>query len=154
VTKGRIHLSATIRAPPETIFRFVTDPRRTPEWDPRVERVTQMTRGALRPGVILRSTLIVDGESFNLDDEVTDYEPPTRFGLRSVLGTTNAVTYTLSEGDANLTHVDVALAYDLPDPPPGASLDEGGLRQAIANALTSSLDLLKDLVEREAAGST
>ena len=154
MSKGRIRLSASIHATAELIFRFVTDPRRTPEWDPRVTRVTQMTRGALRPGVILRSTLLVDGESAHLDDEVTVYEPPTRFGLQSVLGATNAVTFTLSEDDEDLTRVDVSLAYDLPDPPADANLDEAGLRQAISNALTHSLELLKDLVEREATGST
>ncbi len=147
MSRGRIHLRVTIRASPTAIFGFLTNLERTPEWDPRVTKVTQMTRGALRRGVILRSTLLVDGESVSFDDEITDFEPPTRLGLRSVLGATNAVTYTLSEEDGGETVVDVVLVYELPEPPSEARLDEAGLRQAIANALAASLDRLKNLVE-------
>jgi hypothetical protein len=118
-----------------------------PEWDARVQKVTQMTRGPLRTGVILRSTLFVDGRPTHVDDEITDYDPPTRFGLRSVLGGTNAVTYTLREDEAGLTDVDVALNYDVPDPPPGVQLDDDSLRTAITGALEESLALLAALVE-------
>ncbi len=149
VTRGRIRLSQVVRAPVDDVFRFLTDLERVPQWDPRVVKVTQMTRGVLRPGVILRSTLVVGGERVHLDDEVTDFDPPNRFGLRSVLGTTNAVTYTMSEGDVGDTRIDVTLTYDLPEPPPETSLDDVGLRQAILNALGHSLSLLRDLIERE-----
>jgi uncharacterized membrane protein len=138
-----------MRAPAVKIFDLLTDLERTPEWDQRVLKVTQMTRGPLRPGVILRSTLVVDGELTHLDDEITDFEPPTRLGLRSVQGNTNAVTYVLAESDAaEVTAVDVSLAYDLPNPPPGANLDDAALRSAIASALEQALELLRERVER------
>jgi hypothetical protein len=110
-----------------------------------------MTRGALRPGVILRSTLQIDGESVHLDDEITDFDPPNRFGLRSVLGATNAVTYTVNEEDFSRTRLTVNLAYELPDPPPDANLDENELRDTIARAVDHSLTLFQALVERPAA---
>jgi hypothetical protein len=108
-----------------------------------------MTRGPLRTGVILRSTLVVDGMPTDVDDEVTDFDPPNRFGLRSVLGGTNAVTYSLREDEGGFTEVDVVLAYDLPDPPPGVQLDDDSLRSAIAGALEESLDLLASLIEMD-----
>jgi uncharacterized membrane protein len=151
MSRGRIQLSQTIRAPARTIFAFLTDLDRTPAWDQRVTKVTQMTRGPLRLGVILRSTLVMDGQTFHLDDEVTEFEPPTRFGLRAVLGGTDAVTYTLSEDETGQTRVDVVLSYDLPDATGGAAPDAEGLRQAIAQAMTHSLGVLKGLIEGEAS---
>jgi uncharacterized protein YndB with AHSA1/START domain len=148
VSRGRIQIRRELHAPAATIFALLTDLERTPEWDRRVLKVTQMTRGPLRPGVILRSTLVVDGEMTYLDDEITDFEPPTRLGLRSIQGNTNAVSYVLAEsGDAHLTTVDVSLAYDLPDPPSGVNLDDSALRSTIANALAEVLDLLRERVE-------
>jgi uncharacterized protein YndB with AHSA1/START domain len=149
VSKGRLRLRRTIDAPITTVFRYLTDLERTPEWDTRVEKVTQMTRGSLRTGVILRSTLAVEGEKVHFDDEITDYEPPTRFGLRSVLGNTNSVSYALEEDDLGRTRFDVALSYDLPDPPPDVRLDDDALQAAISSAVDQSLDLFRDLVERE-----
>jgi len=149
MSSGKIRVSEQVRAPAEQVFAALTDFRRTPEWDARISKVTQMTRGALRPGVIIRSTFVVGDETYHEDDEVTDYQPPNRFGLRSVLGTTSSVTYTLSEEDLNLTRVDVVLDYDLPDPPPGSGGDSEQLRQAITTALAHSLALFRDIVERE-----
>ena len=149
MSRGRIRLHREIRATAADVFRALTDLERTPEWDTRVQKVTQMTRGPLRPGVILRSTLIVDGETTHLDDEITDFDPPTRFGLRSVHGNTNAVTYSLVEDESDLTQVDVSLTYDLPEPPPELQLDEAALQAAITAALDQALDLLRDLVEKD-----
>jgi hypothetical protein len=100
--------------------------------------------------VILRSTLVVDGKPTHVDDEITDFDPPNRLGLRSVLGDTNAVTYILAEDEDRLTQVDVILSYDLPDPPPDVQLDDDAVRSTIAGALEESLDRLKKLVEAEA----
>ena len=140
-----------MRASASDVFRLLTSLDDTPTWDPRVLKVTQMTRGALRTGVILRSTLEIDGASVHLDDEITDFDPPNRFGLRSVLGATNAVTYTLSEEDTNLTSIAVNLAYELPDPPPTARLEDAELRETIARAIEHSLTLFQELVERRSA---
>src|SRR5262249_26295567 len=138
-----------VRASAQEVFDFLTDLRRVPEWDARVAKVRQMTRGPLRPGVIVRSELIVDGVAYHLDDEITDFAPPTHLGLRSVLGATNAITYSLSEEEDGTTRLDVVLDYELPDPPPGAPVDPTGLRASIANALAQSLRRLKEIVERE-----
>ena len=147
--RGRIRVQEVVRASAADVFAFLTDLSRVPEWDARVAKVTQMTRGALRPGVIVRSELIVDGVAYHLDDEITDFAPPTRLGLRSVLGATNAISYALSEDENGETHLDVVLDYELPDPPPGAPVDPSGLRASIANALTQSLRRLKEIVQRE-----
>ena len=151
VSKGRIRLERSIRARPTTVFAFLTNLERVPEWDQRVTSVRKMTQGQLRSGVILRSTLTVDGEAVHADDEVTDYDPPNRLGLRSVLGSTDSIFYTLSEIDNGDTAIDVVLTYDLPDLPGGSGTDADGLQVAIAAALNHSLELLGALVEKNAS---
>jgi uncharacterized membrane protein len=153
VSRGQVRLQRFIGAPAAIVFQYLTNIERTPEWDRRVEKVTQMTRGPLRSGVILRSTLVADGESVHFDDEVTDFDPPSRFGVRSVLGNTNVATYTLAEDDSGRTLVDITLSYDLPEPPAGASLDEDSIRAAIASSLSQALNLLRDIVERDSTAA-
>jgi|GEM_PF-6163768 len=149
MSTGKVRLSEWVRAPAARVFSLLTDLRRTPEWDTRISAVSQMTRGALRPGVIVRSTFVVGEETYHEDDEITDYQPPNRFGLRSVLGTTSSVTYTLSEDESSRTRIEISLDYDLPDPPPGSPNNPEGLREAITTALAYSLSLFRDIVERE-----
>ena len=149
MSAGKIRLSEWVRAPAAQVFALLTDLRRTPEWDTRISLVTQMTRGTLRPGVIVRSTFVVGEETYHEDDEVTDYQPPNRFGLRSVLGTTSSIVYTLSEDDGDRTRIDISLDYDLPDPPAGSASTPENLRQAIATALAHTLQTFRDIVERE-----
>jgi len=136
-------------APPDAVFSLLINLDRSPEWDPRVAMVRQMTRGPLRVGVILRATLEMAGETYHLDDEVTDYEPPWRFGLRSIQGGTDAISYSLSEEDDRTTLLDVTLFYDLPDPPPSLGFDEQTLQKQIADGVAQSLRRLKSLVEQE-----
>ncbi|HVC32400.1 MAG TPA: SRPBCC family protein [Chloroflexota bacterium] len=144
-------MSETVAGSPTMVFALLTDLERSPEWDPRVSRVTQMTRGPLRAGVILRGTIAANGEEYHLDDEVAEYDPPWHFGLRSVQGATEAISYTLVEEAEGITRLDVSLSYDLPDPPAASGLDDAALRQQIADGLAQSLRVLKGLIERESA---
>lgn len=154
MSKGRIRLSERVAARPEVVFAVLTDLERSPEWDPRVTQVKQMTRGPLRTGVILRGILAMGDETYHLDDEVTDYDPPWRFGLRSVQGGGDAISYSLSEEADQTTRLDVTLFYDLPDPPPALGFDDEAVQRQVREGLQQSLRRLKDLVEREVGRST
>jgi uncharacterized membrane protein len=148
MSRGRIHLTLTVAANAAAIFDFLTDLSRAPEWDSRVVRVAAKTRGPLRPGSILRSTVEVEGEIAQLDDEITELSPPTRLGLRSVHGATNSVSYELIQDRPGATRLEVDLAYELAIPP-NSPLDEIKLRESIAAGLAQSLQRMKDIVERE-----
>ena len=149
MSRGQVRLSQTIAASPEVVFAYLTNLERSPEWDPTVTRVTQMTRGPLRKGTVLRGTVEVDGETVHVDDEVTELDPPWRFAIRSVQGGVDGIAYSLSRDDEDKTRLDAVLSYDLPDPPPGAQRDAASLRQELANGLSGSLLAFKTLIERE-----
>ncbi|HVB96111.1 MAG TPA: SRPBCC family protein [Chloroflexota bacterium] len=149
MSKGQIRRSETVAAAAATVFRFLTDLERTPEWDPGVTSVRSMTRGPLRRGSIIRQTVERDGESTHMDDEVTDYDPPWRLAIRSVHGTLNTITYTLSEEEERITRLEVTLSYDLPDAPADSPVSNGMVRQGMHDALGHALRTLKDTIERE-----
>ncbi len=147
--RGRIRREVIVRAPVRRVFAFLSDLARVPEWDQRVEKVVQMTRGPLRPGVILRTTIAVGDEIHSADDEITVYEPPNRFGLRSVLGGTDEITYTLAEEDTDLTLVSVVLSYEIPVPEKAAGVNAAQVQRSIEAALSETLKLLGKIVESE-----
>jgi hypothetical protein len=90
-----------------------------------------------------------EGKDVHFDDEVTDFEPPTRFGLRSVLGSTNALSYELAEEGVSQTSISVTVAYDLPDAPPDAGFGDARVQETIRSAMDGALDRLGDAVDRE-----
>ncbi|MGH2461407.1 MAG: SRPBCC family protein [Chloroflexota bacterium] len=154
MSRGQVRLRQAIAAPPDVVFAYLTNLARSPEWDPAVKQVTPMTRGPLRKGTVLRGTLDVAGETYHVDDEVTELDPPWRFAIRSVQGGADGIAYALSLDDEGRTALEATLSYDLPDPPPGAARDSASLRQELIDGLTGSLEALKALIEREAAPST
>ncbi len=154
MSRGQIRLSQMVNAAPETVFAYLTDVDRSPEWDPAVARVTRMTRGPLRKGSILRGTLEIDGETYHADDEVTEFDPPWHFAIRSVQGGADGISYSLASDVDGRTRLDATLSYDLPDPPPGTSYDPGAARQDLSDGLKASLVALKELIEREIAPPT
>lgn len=148
MSKGQVRLGVTVERNNVAVFDFLADLTRAPEWDSRVTKVVAMTRGTLRVGSRLRSTIDAEGETVQLDDEITAFDRPACLGLRSVHGATNAVTYSLMDSGDNRTSLDVVLEYDL-DLPPSPSLTESQVREAIAAGLGQALQQLKDILERE-----
>ncbi len=149
MSKGHIRRSETVAATAATVFRFLTNLERIPEWDPGVSRVCSMTHGPLRRGSVIRHVIERDGESIHMDDEIIDYDPPWRLALRSVHGTLNTMTYTLSAEGERLTRLDVVLGYELPDAPPEAPVSDDLIRQGMQDALGHALRRLKEAIERE-----
>ncbi len=151
MSTARVQLTRHIRQPAARVFAVLTDLSLMPAWDPRISRVTPMTRGPLRRGAIVRSFLNSQGREEHLDDEIVEFDPPTRFALRSVLGGTESVSYTLAEDDGGETRLDVDLTYEIPEAISGTENAADGLRRAIETAVGESLRLLQEIVERDAA---
>lgn len=64
-------VARAIAAPPEVVWRILTDAARFPEWDPGVERV----EGSIAPGGTIRVfTNLSPGRAFPV--RVTRFEPP------------------------------------------------------------------------------
>lgn len=66
---------------PEDVFAFLTDVPRLPEWQSSAESAT--LAGELRTGARIRERRKFVGRDVKTELEVTAYEPPRRFDMRS-----------------------------------------------------------------------
>jgi len=80
----RFEAQIDIDRPPEDVFAALTDVSRLPQWQRSV--VTAELEGEPRVGARLRETRRLMGREGKLVSEVTEYDPPHRFSLRSVEG--------------------------------------------------------------------
>jgi len=80
----RFEFSIEIDRPPSEVFTFITDASRLPEWQSDV--VKAEWQGEPGQGARIREVRRFLGRRVEIEQEVTDYEPGRRFGLRAVSG--------------------------------------------------------------------
>ena len=77
----KFELTVDIARSPEDVFAFITDVSRLPEWQSSAESAT--LEGELRTGARIRERRKFVGRDVKTELEVTAYEPPRRFDVRS-----------------------------------------------------------------------
>jgi uncharacterized protein YndB with AHSA1/START domain len=138
----RFEVQIAIGRPPEDVFAVLTDIDRLPEW--QGSAVSAAAEGPLGEGTRIRERRRFIGREFRVVHEVTTYDPPHRFDVRSVEGPLPlSVSHTL-EPSGGGTHLEVV----------GEAKPKGMLRFAAAGiAKTAEADFrrdferLKELVE-------
>jgi uncharacterized membrane protein len=80
----RFEFSIDVDRPPSEVFAFITDADRLPEWQSDV--VEAEWQGERARGARIREVRRFLGRRLEIEQEVTDYEPGRRFGLRAVSG--------------------------------------------------------------------
>jgi uncharacterized protein YndB with AHSA1/START domain len=130
----RFEVEIEIDRPPEAVFALLTDVARLPEW--QASALSAEAEGALAEGTRIREARRFLGREFRIVQEVTAYDPPHRFELRSVEGPLPLrVSHTL-EPSGGGTHLDVV----------GEATPKGMLRFAAAGAAKAAeADFRKDL---------
>jgi len=73
-----------IDRPPEDVFAFLTDISRLPDW--QGSAASAEAEGPLAVGARIRETRRFLGREYKVVHEVTAYDPPQRFDVRSVEG--------------------------------------------------------------------
>ena len=87
-----ITCSVTIAQPPEQVFAYVTDVSKHAEWSAKPFRVEDLS-GPVTKGATFTSYGAIPGDKNHRNDvEVTEYEPPSRFALRSAETTSHGAT--------------------------------------------------------------
>ena len=75
--------SVTVARPPEQVFSYIADVSKHHEWSPKPFRVEDLT-GPVTKGTTFTSYGTIPGDKNHRNDvEVTEYDPPARFVLRS-----------------------------------------------------------------------
>jgi uncharacterized protein YndB with AHSA1/START domain len=80
----RFEVELDIDRPPEDVFALLTDVTRLPEW--QGSAVSASAEGEVALGTRIRETRRFLGREYKVVHEVSAYEPPHRFDVRSVEG--------------------------------------------------------------------
>jgi uncharacterized protein YndB with AHSA1/START domain len=138
----RFEVEIDIDRPPEDVFALLTDPRRLPDWQGSM--VSAETMSELTVGARLRETRRFLGREYRVVSEVTAYEPPHRFEVRSVEGPIPfGVRHTL-EPSGGGTHLEVVGEAN----PKGVlRFAAGGIAKTAEAEFRRDFERLKELLE-------
>ena len=82
----RVELSETINRPVDRVFEYVSTPENDPRWVLASLRHEKLSPGPMRVGSITEEDVGFLGRRMRYVWEVTQYEPPAAFALRSISG--------------------------------------------------------------------
>ena len=102
---ARFEITVEIARPVEEVFATLADPARLPEWQSSAVEVH--AHGPIEPGAHFHEVRSVMGRRLEGTTEVTEYEPPRLFSVRSATGPVRFdVRHTLEPSEGG-TRVDV-----------------------------------------------
>ena len=93
----RVERGGTIGRPVNRVFEYVSTPGNDPTWVPASLRHEKLSPGPMRVGSITEEDVGFLGRRMRYAWEITQYEPPTVFALRSVSGPIPATIRVLLE---------------------------------------------------------
>ena len=139
----RFDVEIDIDRPPEDVFALLTDIPRLPEW--QRSAVSAAAEGEVAVGTRIRETRRFLGREYRVVHEVTAYDPPHRFDIRSVEGPIPlSVRHTLepSGGGTRLEVVGEA------NPKGVLRFAAGGIAKTAEAEFHRDFERLKELLER------
>jgi uncharacterized membrane protein len=93
----RVDRSATIDQPIDRVFEYIATPDNDPTWVPASLRHEMLSPAPMRVGSITEEDVWFLGRRMRYAWEITQYEPPTVFALRSISGPIPATIRVLLE---------------------------------------------------------
>jgi uncharacterized protein YndB with AHSA1/START domain len=82
----RVERSATIDQPVDRVFDYVSSPENDPTWVPASLRHQMLSPAPMRLGSITEEDVWFLGRRIRYAWQITHYEPPSTFSLRSISG--------------------------------------------------------------------
>jgi uncharacterized membrane protein len=82
----RVERSATIDQPVDRVFEYLSTPENDPMWVPAFLRHEMLSPAPMRVGSITEEDVWFLGRRMRYAWEITQYEPPSAFALRSISG--------------------------------------------------------------------
>jgi uncharacterized protein YndB with AHSA1/START domain len=93
----RVERSATIDQQVDRVFDYVSTPENDPRWVPASLRHEMLSPAPMRVGSIAEEDVWFLGRRMRYAWEITQYEPPTAFAMRSISGPIPATIHVLLE---------------------------------------------------------
>jgi uncharacterized protein YndB with AHSA1/START domain len=105
-------VSVDIQASPETVFAYISDLTRHPEWASDPVKIAAITTGPVGIGSRYRSEAQSHGITFKAELTVTEYDPPRRFGFSGSDTTGNFLHEFALTPQQNGTHLQRKITFD------------------------------------------
>lgn len=139
----RAEATATIDAPPDELFAFVSDPANLPNWQSGIVSATVTSPGDIGPGSSARVVRQLMGQHITADMTVASHEPPRRLVLTStVSGVAAEATLELTPSDGATL---IRFSMQIEAQSFFMSTVEGMIASAAQADLTASLQRLREL---------
>lgn len=137
--------SSLIYQPIKLVFSFISTPENDFQWQYGTLSSTQISAGDIKVGASFRTISHLMGHRIQSTLEVTEFEPHTRYGFKSIAGPLQSYTSYRLEIANGGTRIDVftqAIAVN------SLQVDERILEKKMRKQLNEDLALLKDLLEQ------
>jgi ligand-binding SRPBCC domain-containing protein len=141
----RLEKSIVIQRPVETVFAFITEMRNVPRWTLACE-IRQTGEGPIGIGSRFVQFVDVLGQKFEITTEITAYEPPKVFALKTISGPfplENTFTFAPDEAGTLVTAVGEG------EPGNVLKLAKPLMTAMVKNQVESQLRQLKRLLEEK-----
>jgi hypothetical protein len=93
----KLHYSIEIARPPQAVFAFIANLDNERRWQPEIESVRVLTAGPFGLGSEFEEVRRTFGRRYTWRFRVTEFEPPRRFSIESIQGTTRYIGSRLCE---------------------------------------------------------
>lgn len=104
----KIQASVTINRPIQEVFAFASDPNNYTKWQTGVLESTATSPGPLGVGTTSRDTRVFLGRRMEQVNEITAYEPPTKYAFKIAAGAfpaSGALTFEAVNGSTRVTEI-------------------------------------------------
>lgn len=137
-------ISTLVDRPIEDVFTFISNPLNMPKWQVMVAKVEQLIPGVIGIGSKFNVKAGMLGRAMEGVMEITDYEPPTKFGFTNRLGPIQMkVAVTLKSVGTG-----VKITLNAQGNPDGMfKLAAGSMAQQIKIQMEMNLEKLKSVLE-------
>lgn len=146
----RFEISVWIERPVDEVFAYVSEPENFPRWNSAVRTVRKTSSGDDPVGSTYAMTRQLPSGQAENELEVTAYERPRQFTIRTLSGPTPFVyRYALARSDGG-TLLELDAEVELPAP---AALVGPLARRAVKRGVDENFATLKRILEAPASGS-
>jgi uncharacterized membrane protein len=141
-----IHSSIHIYRPIQQVFDFICTPENDFQWQYGTLASSKISEGTAKIGTAFQSVGHLLGHRSQSTYEVTEYEPNSKFGFKSLSGPLQSfTTYTFNPAKG-YTKVDISMQANVVNM---VDLNENILEKKMKKQLKENLAMLKNILESE-----
>ena len=139
-----LNVSTMIYRPIQQVFDFVSSPENDFQWQYGTLATAGISEGVSRIGSFFRSVGHLLGQRVQSTFEVTEYEPNTKYGFKSLSGPLHSQTSYTFEVDRGSTKISISTQAHVANT---FQMNERLVERKMKKQLKENLTLLKDLLE-------